>query len=60
MQSHFSYERDRIDNMQTLISKRKTFVVEYSKPKHQLEKPSVDTSTTTKSSMFGKITSLFG
>lgn len=36
MFAHFTYERDRVDNMQNLISKRKTFAVEFAKPKHQV------------------------
>ncbi len=54
MFSHFAYERDRVDNMQTLIGKRKTFALEFSKPKHQVEK------TESGSSVFGKIAGLFG
>ena len=35
MFSHFAYAKDRIDNIQNLIAKRKTFSAELEKPKHQ-------------------------
>lgn len=59
MFSHFAYERDRVENMQGLITKRKAFAHEFAKPKHQsqAEKP-VGESTGT--SVFGKIAGLFG
>lgn len=41
--------------MQTLIAKRKTFAIEFAKPKHQVEKP-----TESGPSVFGKIAGLFG
>ncbi len=54
MMSHFSYEKDRIDNMQNLINRRNQFVVELGK-----RQPKQETG-----GMFGKITggvaSLFG
>jgi hypothetical protein len=62
MQAHFSYERDRINNMQTLISKRKIFVMEFAKPKHQVEKGSSggESGIPVKTSVFAKISNLFG
>ena len=56
MFSHFAYEKDRIDNIQNLISKRKTFSTEYLKPKHQSDAPKSEAG----GSMFGKIAGLFG
>jgi hypothetical protein len=54
MMSHFSYEKDRIDNMQNLINRRNQFVMELGK-----RQPKQETG-----GMFGKITggvaSLFG
>ena len=37
MLSQFAYEKDRIDNVQNLIAKRKTFCTELARPKHQNE-----------------------
>ena len=54
MMSHFSYEKDRIDNMQNLINRRNQFALELGK-----RQPKQETG-----GMFGKITggvaSLFG
>lgn len=55
MHSHFAYEKDRIDNMQNLISKRKTYITEYSKPKHQNSGKAEQSG-----SMFSKISGFFG
>ena len=50
MQSHFAYEKDRLDNMQSLIAKRVLFANELAKrPKEEEGK-----------GMFGKIASFFG
>lgn len=56
MSSHFAYEKDRIDNLQNLITKRKTFTTELLKPKHQSPVALNDGG----GSMFGKIAGLFG
>ena len=55
MFSHFAYEKDRIDNIQNLITKRRSFSMELAKPKHQSDGPKAEGG-----SMFGKIAGLFG
>lgn len=50
MQSHFAYEKDRLDNMQSLIAKRVLFANELSKRSKEEEGKG----------MFGKIASFFG
>jgi hypothetical protein len=51
MKSHFSYEKLRLENMQSLITKRNLFATE-------LTKKSKDDDS--KGGMFGKLTGMFG
>lgn len=50
MQSHFAYEKDRLDNMQSLIAKRVAFATELGKRSREGDSKG----------MFGKIASFFG